>query len=448
MTRNITVALGVVASLAVSDAWQGNELLRPSNSAVGVGRINDGPDSASLGQSNVSFRKYSGETIVRWNSNAITMLAGTPPDRFTRDLAMVHLAAHDAVNVVTPEYETYALDRKSSRHRPGHANPALAAAAAAHDVLVALWPDRQALIDGMLQVDIDAAHPSRRDRSLEIGAAAAHAIVMARANDGLDAVVPYTFGPPNPPVYQPVPPLGAIVVGTQVPFMTPFVLDSANRFRPAAPPDLASAKWARDYNEVKAYGRVDSAVRTANQTDAARFFFELSTLLWNRVASEVAAQDDRGLWTTARVFALINASLMDGAIATFDSKYHYNFWRPFTAIHAIDDGNASTDPDSTWTPLGVTPPHPEYVAGHASQSAAASVALTAIYGAKVSFRTTSTTSPSIRSYDSFDDLVVEIANSRIWAGFHYRTSVYAGMVQGYGVGRYVMANALQKVDDR
>lgn len=442
MKKGIALAVGFIVSISAPTAWQGREPSRASDDGPDVERRGDQPHDGLLKYQDLAPERLSGETIVRWNDNAITVLTGAPPDRFTRDLAMVHLAAHDAVNGIVPKYETYALERRSIRHHR-RASAALAAAAAAHDVLVALWPGKQAQIDKMLQLDIEAAKARTRDSSLEIGAAAARAILIARMNDGLDAMVPYTFSPAAPGVYQPVPPLGGAVVGTQVPFMIPFVLDSASRFRADGPPALAGDIWARDYNEVKAYGHVNSAIRTADQTDAARFFFELSTLQWNRCARHVATLHEKGLWTTARAFALINMSLVDDAIATFDSKYHYNYWRPFTAIRAADDGNASTDPDPTWTPLGVTPPHPEYVAGHASNSAAASVPLTAIYGRGVGFSTTSTTSSSTRSYSGFDDMVLEIAHSRIWAGFHFRTSVEAGMVQGYEVGRYVMANALR-----
>jgi hypothetical protein len=390
--------------------------------------------------------KYSGEPIVRWNDNALTILAGLPPDRLTRDLAMVHLAAHDAVNLVRTEYETYAVDPQRTRHASGRVDPALAAAAAAHDVLVGLWPDEQESIDAMLQRDLDAAGATRRDKSLALGAAAAQAILTARADDGVDATVPYTFGPAGPGVYQPTPPFGEVVVGTQVPFMTPFVLRSVDRFRPDAPSPLASAEWAHDYNEVKAYGHIDSTVRTADQTDAARFFFELSTLQWNRTARHVAARHDKGLWITARAFALLNVSLIDAGIVTFDSKYRYNFWRPLTAIRAGDDGNASTDPDPAWAPLGATPPHPEHVAGHASTSAAAAVILTEVYGSNVRFKTTSSSSSppgAVRSYASFDDMVVEICHSRIWAGIHFRQSIEAGLAQGTSVGRYVNARALR-----
>jgi hypothetical protein len=404
------------------------------------------PPSQMTALADLSLSALSGETIVRWNHNASMVLTGARPERLTRDLAMVHLAAHDAVNAVRAQYEMYALDRRRMRGASS-ADPALAAAIAAHDVLAALWPDKQSELAAMIATDIARVNPRRRNASCDIGAAAARAILLVRENDGVDAAVPYMFGPSDPGVYQPVPPLGPVVVGTQLPFMKPFVLDNAAQFRPPPPPDLVSDLWARDYNEVKAVGDVASIVRTAEQTDAARFFFELSTLQWNRTARHVATQYDKGLWRTARAFALMNVSLMDDAIATFESKYYYNFWRPLTAIRTGDDGNPGTDPDPTWAPLGGTPPHPEYLAGHASNSAAAAIPLSAIYGRTVSFSTTSMTSPSQRSYRSFDDMVREIADSRVWAGFHYRFSVDAGLRQGHEVGLYVVQNALRKVVD-
>jgi hypothetical protein len=386
----------------------------------------------------------SGETIVRWNEHNFTILTtlenGSPAgSQLIRELAMVHIAMHDAANAVKKKFDRYALDIIDK-----HADPALAAAAAAHDLLVAFRPSRASQVDTFFQTDLArVSSPTVRSKSLAIGAAAAEAILEARADDGFFDVVPYTFGPPDPGVYQPVPPANGNVAGVNFGNVTPFAMTSGSQFRPAGPPALNSLKWTLDYAEVKLLGRNDSTVRTADQTHAAQFWFETVQFGWNRIARGVATTKEKGLWNTARAFALMNMGIMDALIGVFDAKYHYEFWRPYTSIRGpVDDGNPFTVIDPTWLPLGNTPGHPEYPSAHAWLASAASVPLTKIYGS-TQFTATSTTVAGSRNYNSFNHAVVESSDSRIWGGFHYRSSCTHGLDKGYAAGNYIYNNFLR-----
>jgi hypothetical protein len=391
----------------------------------------------------------SGRTIVRWNQNNLALLttldSGAPAGlQLNRELAMVHIAMHDAANAVDERYERYVLEVEDQR-----ADAALSAAAAAHSMLVRLRPGKAAQADMFLEHDLArVSDPQVRQRSLDLGAAAATAILAKRANDGFFETVPFTFGPPEPGVWQPVPPSGTTIVGTQLPFVTPFGLSSGSQFRSPPPPKLSSRRWLNDYNETKVLGRFDSTVRTADQTNATLFWREQTQFTWNTVARTVASRHDKGLFATARAFALLNIGLMDGLIAVFDTKYHYTHWRPYTAIREIDDGRADTVMDPTWQPLIPTPGHPEYNSAQAGSAAAAAFALNEIYGEKVGFTiTTSTADPpgSTRSYSSFDHAVAEGADSRIWAGIHFRSATgTAAQRQGTSVGRFLFKRLLTK----
>jgi hypothetical protein len=391
--------------------------------------------------------RISGETIVRWNENNFTLLTtlddGAPAGiQLLRELAMVHIAMHDAVNGARSRYERYAL-----RHGGHGVDPALAAAAAAHDVVVVLRPGKAVQADALLQPDLDRVTDADvTQRSLDLGAAAAAAILADRSDDGFFDVVPYAFQPPAPGVYQPVPPAGSAVVGTQLPFVKTFALRSADQFRPPPPPSLKSRAWRLEYDEVKELGRSESAARTPDQTHAALFWREQTQFAWNRIARIAATERDKGLWETARVFALLNMGMVDALIANFEAKYHYNRWRPYTAIREVDDGRRDTAMDPSWEPLNPTPGHPEFNSAQGVLGGVAAYPLSVTYGFGFDFTlTTSTADPagSTRSYDSFVEAVAESALSRIWGGIHFRSSTLPGGTQGLRIGRFVYDHTLR-----
>ena len=357
-----TVKYGVLAAALVLGAGAGCE-----REQVGLteNELASGETSAEV----------SGGLVVDWNETLfeVALLADNYADPLPhlRALTMMHLAVHDAVNGVSPRYSSYALTQSDEE-----ADPSVAAAAAAHGVLRSAYPEQRALLDAKLDESTKAA-PSRDacDRGIKLGKAAAKAILAVRGHDRWDIDEPYTpktepgrhrFVPPFDLVYRPA-----------WRNVEPFALARGDRFRSEPPPSLASAEYAVDYQEVKSYGAASDANRTQAQAFYADFWYELSEIGWNRVARVTwPDQEQQDLWFTARLFALVNIGLMDAYIAGWDSKMHYDFWRPYTAIRAGDtDDNATTAPDANWESYCVTPPVQDYPSTHAALGAAAATIL-------------------------------------------------------------------------
>jgi hypothetical protein len=382
--------------------------------------------------------------------------------------AMTHLAIHDALNAIDRRSRPYAFNATAKRG----ASPDAAVAAAAHDVLVALVgqisaPFPPACVQaGVASVETDytaalAAIPDGRHktRGIEVGQAAAAAILALRAADGSDTPLvvndfpqgtapgEYRFTPGTPFAFAPG-------WGT----VTPFVLDRSSQFRPGPPYAVTSKRYAADLNEVKALGGdgvTTPSARTPEQTEIALFWVESSPLQWNRIARTVSAGHDA--WAQARLFALLNMALADGYVSSFETKYHYNYWRPVTAIRAADtDGNPRTSADPTWTPLVTTPPIPEYDSAHAVQGGAGATVLKRFFGTdRIGFSTCSLTlpagatctdsSPITRSYASFSDAAQENGVSRILVGFHFRKAVDEGIEHGNRIGDLAVDRFLRPV---
>jgi hypothetical protein len=387
--------------------------------------------------------------ILDWNVAARDVMVAADgyanPMAASRVLAMVHLAQHDAVNAVDPRYESYAFDG-----RDGDADPVAAAAAAAHGVLVLLFPDHRQLLDERLAQSLyEVADGSARFRGIALGAAAAAAIVDHRQDDGsdtpligdytpVDAPGRYQFTPPAPFAAQP---------GWR--YVTPFSLNSPDQFRPEPPPALASAAYATALNEVKVYGSATSVARSEEQTTFAHFWYEFSDIGWNRIARVVTADNALGLQSAARMFALLNMALADSYIAGWDGKFHYDLWRPYTAIRAAaGDGNAATEPDTQWEPALATPPVQDYPSTHSALGSAGAIVLAHVFGEQTSFAFTSTSAQDTalsRSFGSFSQAANENAESRIMAGLHFRFACDAGMSLGRNVGEWTVANHLRRL---
>ncbi len=387
----------------------------------------------------------SGETVVRWNANAFAVLLPTAPTFLTRELAMTHIAMSDAANLAQAKNEGYAV----SGHVEG-ADPALAAAAAAHDVLAALRPGATATLDGFLSVDTARVNnANRRALSLQAGATAAQAILALRTGDGSASPIVYTPGTAAGE-WRPTPPANAPFLTPHWGNVTPFSLTSAGQFMPDGPPALDTAAYTADYNEVKNYGSATSTVRSADETHAARFWVELVPIGVSRLTRTLATEEDLDLFETARVFALIEIAFADALIATWHDKLHYNFWRPITAIRLGDtDGNDDTAVDVAWNALNVTPPFPEYTSAHAVVATAGAVALTDVFGDDRGFTATSTTAVpagSTRTYLNFDHFAQESTDSRVWGGFHFRTACEEGAVEGRLLGEQLVDNYFRRLE--
>jgi membrane-associated phospholipid phosphatase len=226
--------------------------------------------------------------------------------------------------------------------------------------------------------------------------------------------------------------------------MTPWVIATPSQFRPAGPPELNSARYAEVFNDVKAFGSVSSPFRTADQTFYSQFWNASTTnYSWNRIALYLGAERHMTLLQNA-----LDVAMADAALACWDAKYHYVFWRPVTAIPLADaDGNLATIADPNWTPLLITPAHPEYPSGHSTTSAAGATVLAHYFGKNSSFIVDSdVTLGVVRSFPNFAAALAEINNARVYGGIHVRTAVEDGQVTGTAVAGYVLDNAFRRVD--
>lgn len=411
----------------------------------------------------------SGDAVTVWNANAgaaATAACIAPennPLHESRIYAMMHVAIHDALNAIDRRSRPYAFDLPAK----AGASPDAAVAAAARDVLVPLIAQLpleltppECIAEGIASVE--AAYTAAlalipdgpaKEQGIAVGQAAAAAILALRAADG--AVGPFLNGncpdpqDTNPGEYQCTP--GTPVIAFEVwENVTPFVLKDSSQFRPGPPYAVTRKKYTADFNEVKSLGGdgiTTPSTRTADQTEIALFWLESSPLKWNRIARTVSADEGLDLWENARLFGLLNLALADGYIAMVDSKNHYNYWRPVTAIQTGDtDGNPDTTGDPTWTPLRSTPPNQDYASGHAIEGGAGAEVLKQFFGTdRISFQdcgatlpagsTCSDPSPVLRSYTSFSQAAAENAYSRILVGFHFRNSVEVGTDYGRKIGK-------------
>jgi hypothetical protein len=381
------------------------------------------------------------DVVVEWNANAQAAIIGTAgqgPTVAYLHFAMVQGAVYDAVNAIEGGYEPYLGAPEMAD--PGDSSAA-AAAQAAHDVLVGIFPAQQATLDAKLATTLAGIPDGAVETGgIEVGAATAAAMLLARTNDG--RFTPFTvvegFDPGEwrrtPPafIFEPAPWVGNV---------KPFIVPDVTALRSDGPNALTSNAYAEDLNEVKAYGSLTSAVRSHDQTDAALFWQGNGAALFNQIFRQLAETRDLDIAAAARMFAMADMAGADGAIGCWVDKYYWNFWRPITAIRLADaDGNPATEADPNWVPLFATPPFPEHPSGHTCVSGAIVQTLQDFFGMdKVAFSTFSTFSGTTREFDRFSEAIKEIIDARVWAGIHFRTAD----TQGHVIGRKV-AHILEK----
>jgi hypothetical protein len=397
------------------------------------------------GADSVGAHPARSDQVIAWNQELLQLLqvpgaqpAGIHP---TRTLAITQLAVYDAVNAIKRGGAPY-LFRGSA---PRDASAEAAAAAAARTVLLALLPSQQPAIETTYNASLAAIGAGRRvDEGIRVGDQAARRILAARASDGAATTPPPFVPQPGPGEYQLTPPNFAPAAFTQTAHVRPFVLIGASQFRPPAPPALTSARYADDWAEVKSLGELTSTSRSANQTDAGRFWGAAPIwIVWNQIAEQAAGTFHDSLEQNARLFALLDATLGDGAISLYDAKYAYHRWRPITAITAADQGNPTTTSDPGWVPLANTANDPSYPGAHAEFSRAAATVLDAFFGTdNFAFSLTNATTGITRSFESFSDAADEATASRIFAGQHFRYDEDAGQALGAQVANFVLDNAL------
>jgi hypothetical protein len=382
----------------------------------------------------------SADVISDWNERTIAFV--TPrmaPAACQRIVAMVQVAMFDALNSIERRYHPYLVELPAS---PTTSKDAAAAAAAA-TVLLGLHPQAATELKSALASYLTAIPDSAaRSEGIKLGEAVAARILQARDKDGAEA----------PDAYRPVTRSGvyvptALTVSSTWPNLKPFVLSAPSHFRPQPPIELASKEWAGDYNEIKEFGGKTSTRRSARQTEDARFWLITGPQSTDPVARQVAVARKMSLVDSARFMALASLAAADAGIAIMDAKYHYNFWRPITAIRNGDmDDNPATEREATWQPIDNTPMHPEYPCAHCIISTAVATAM------ELMLRTadvpeiamTSPTAPGVtHRWTNLRAYSDEVAHSRIWAGFHYRFSVRVGQDMGRKIGEYVVQNAMQ-----
>ncbi len=386
------------------------------------------------------------DTVTDWNE-IMQATVGTPPSNAvvqTRWGAIVQLAVFEAVNAIEGDYEPYLGGLIVA---PPGASPD----AAAHRTLATLRPDSAAALDVLRAASL-AGIPDgpAKDDGIAVGEAAAAAMLLLRTGDGSDDVVDYTPGT-DPGDWRPAPPTFAPAAFVGWGQVTPFGLEAGSQFRLPPPPALHTGKYAFDYLEVKLLGRIDSPFRPADRTDVARYFAVTSPVqTWNPPARQASAAQGLSLSENARLFARLGMAIGDGAIAAFDTKYHYNLWRPQMAIRGGDtDGNALTDADPDWVPLISTPAFPSYASAHATVSGAARAVLEQELGKDG--HAVTLTNPAVPgvvlNYTAWKQITDDIDDARIYGGIHYRFDQEAGSHQGRAVGKYIVRNYLRSPEE-
>jgi hypothetical protein len=393
----------------------------------------------------------SNAAVVEWSEAAYEAFVAEEkygnPMRAVRVMAMVHLAQHDALAAIRPSYAPYALHT-----RVPEADAVAAASVAAHDVLAAELPGQRAALAARLTRSLESMpQGAARDSGVALGRSAAEAILQRRRGDGSDTPVIVKFTAEQrqsvrPGTYLPIAPADFIAApGWRS--VRPFGLQSPEQFRVSQHPALDSTEYAAAFEEVKRLGVRGSTVRSADHTAYAKFWYEFSDIGWNRVARVVAVEQKLGLQATARLFALLNVAMSDAYVAGWDSKLHYDFWRPTTAIRAAEsDGNPATVVDATWESEEVTPPVQDYPSTHSALGDAAAEVLAHVFGDATAFSFTSTSAApgsGPRRFSTFREAADENADSRVQAGLHFRFATRAGQALGRQIGAWVVATALQ-----
>jgi len=391
--------------------------------------------------------------VLQWNRRLLEIVrtpgAQSATNHPTRSFALMHSAIYDAVNAIERTNEPYLVRLNGV---PRHTSEEAAAAAAAHEVLIALYPAFKSALDAELQQSLTQIPAGKdKDEGIRIGQMVADRILALRSNDGANAQpILYVFGSApgdyqsTPPNFPPQPQF------THWSHVTPFTLERANQFRPGPPPALTSNTYSEALNEIKSLGVANSTTATTDEALTGRFWNGAIQNYWNEIAQTATLDRDLTTGQSARLFALLNLALADGVIAFYDAKYIYNLWRPVTAIRAADsDNNPETMADPNWLPeVGKTAPDPSYPGAHAVLSSAGSEVLISFFERDhFEFNVTSEVLPGVeRSFTSFSAAAEEATLSRVFAGQHFRFDLTAGQRLGREVAEFVTDNFLTPLE--
>ncbi len=396
----------------------------------------------------LSWRSAHADVVTDWYATASNVTNSNAPSGVfvPRNLAITHLAIYDAVNAVEGRYEPYAV---SNLHPPAGTSVDAAAAGAAYAALVALYPSQKLVLDAALKASLSKVPEGpRKIQGFELGRAVGEKIVALRADDGSATDVAYTpLGTPGS--WKPTPPAQGPLTIARWPKVRPFFLKSADQFKAPPPLDFRSEAYAREINEVKRLGGVDSTERTADQTAVAIFWVAPTWHPFLEVARQEAERRKLGVVETARLYALVNGLSFDTYVVGYGVKLLYNQQRAATAIReAVSLGNPRIQADPSWLPLIQTPQHPDYVSGHAIQAGSYEKVLQKVFGGDQLSAPSDAVWPAgtvRRVYTSWSQLTREDNDARIWGGIHTRTATDVGDRLGYQIGEYVANNLLKPV---
>jgi hypothetical protein len=385
------------------------------------------------------------DPVLEWNANMLQAINPAASGLiYSRYAAIVHVSIFDVVNSFTGDADPYGGIQVNAL---GGGSVDAAVIAAAHFALVHLLPDQKATLDAQYASSLAARRLTTSDPGVEAGEKIAAQILALRAMDGSAAAqFPYTApGSGNPGVWVPTPPALAPASLPGWGRVAPWVMKSQSQFRLGPPPALDSELYIRDLNEVQGIGAQNSIGRIGPQTDMAMWWASPAVVIWNPIARQIATAKKLSISESARLFALLNLAAADAAIACWDSKYTYNFWRPISAIR--NAAGFQITPDPNWVPLLTTPAFPEYPSGHAEISGAMAQALAMLFGDKPGVSMVAH-SPAHPAFDHlwfrFTQGMDEVINARVWEGIHFRNSDEQGMRAGRCVGQFVVRHALQE----
>src|ERR1700722_2333182 len=395
------------------------------------------------------------DPVLEWIGimNTTVLKAGTAPNVTGRVVALVSASVFDAVNGIEPRFRPLHVRPDA----PDNASQRAAAIQAAYVILMNLYGTQQgATLTSQHDASLAALASTETPKAIAAGVAwgqtVADAIWAWRLTDGL-APTPAPFfgvqsiaGTSNSGgFWGATPPANASGATPQLATTTPFVLTRPSQFRVPPPLALNSPDYIADLNEVREMGSLTSTSRSSEQTEVALFWALNTALAWDRIAVQLSVARGLSLTENARLFEVLNVSMVDAIIACWDSKYRYLSWRPVTAIRAAA---APGDPDSNWQPLldslTGTPAHPEYPSAHSSFSGAAAFVLADFFGENTAFSASSEILPgTTRSYANFSEAIAEIADARVFGGIHLRSSCARGNSLGRAVADYVSRHLLR-----
>ncbi|MGH1366348.1 MAG: vanadium-dependent haloperoxidase [Calditrichia bacterium] len=414
----------------------------------------------------IDASNYHADMLNDWNKKVME-IAITEDKLLTmkgvRTEALMHIAIHDALNSIKPMYSPYSYSEPST-----NANPIAATAQAAYDIAISQYPDKQKDFEKELNkwlITVDEG--TAKTAGIALGSASAASILAKRSNDKWNGEADYTWHPMAPGVYAEFnehsgTPEG-FIFGAGWAAAKPFVLPSQDHFRSPAPPEINSADYTSAFNEVKEFGSTKSTVRTDDQAHLAMWWKDFVESSHNRLARELVVKEKLNLWQAARVFALLNMTTCDAYINVFNNKFHYNHWRPYTAIRwAENDENPDTKADTEWNNLHEhTYAFPSYPSAHGTASTAAMTVLASTLGKGNTYSFTMTTEevdkagpfsekiemePPFRTFNSFSEAGLEASMSRVYLGIHFRYDSEEGHRLGAEIGNYASDNFLKPLE--